>query len=104
MSRYFAFFCLDFGCSIKAPAYSFDLAWLRAIISIAMVFKQNKKGPSQLRVPSHSQGLLLPQNELWGAHLGAAVITIHLNFSNSGTSAPEIVSSLNKLILKIPHI
>ena len=29
---------------------------------------------------------------------------LHLNFSNSGTSAPEIVSSLNKLILKIPHI
>ena len=72
----FCVFCLDFGCSLKAPAHSFDLAWLRAIISIAMVFKQNKKGPSQLRVPSHSQGLLLPQNELWGAHLGAAVITI----------------------------
>ena len=34
----------------------------------------------------------------------AGMQAIHLNFSNSGTSAPEIVSSLNKLILKIPHI
>ena len=29
---------------------------------------------------------------------------LDLNFSNLGTSAPEIASSLNKLILKIPHI